>query len=144
MKYTECIAFLLAKANQKSQNFLKKKLQPYGLTAVQHLILEVVLEKEGLTPGEIGKKLISDNATISGVLERMEEGGWIVRAADPNDKRVSRIFMSDKVKEMKKHLLLERELANEELLKNYSDQEKDLLKKLLKDFLYRDTPSIPS
>lgn len=73
MKYTDCIAFLLAKANQKSQSLLKKQLQPYGLTAVQHLILEVVLENEGLTPGEIGKRLISDNATISGVLDRMEE-----------------------------------------------------------------------
>lgn len=135
MKYTDCIAFLLAKANQKSQSLLKKKLQPYGLTAVQHLILEVVLENEGLTPGEIGKRLISDNATISGVLERMEEGGWIVRTTDPHDKRVTRIFLGKKVKDMKTHLLLEREKANKELLSQYSDQDRVLLKKLLRDFL---------
>lgn len=135
MKYTDCIAFLLAKANQKSQSLLKKQLQPYGLTAVQHLILEVVLENEGLTPGEIGKRLISDNATISGVLDRMEEAGWIVRTTDPHDKRVTRVFLGKKVKEKQDHILQERVRANEELLSNYSKEDKILFKKLLKDFL---------
>ncbi|MGE4518813.1 MAG: MarR family winged helix-turn-helix transcriptional regulator [Desulfobacteraceae bacterium] len=135
MKYTDCIAFLLAKANQKSQSFLKKKLQPYGLTAVQHLILEVVVEHEGLTPGEISKRLVSDNATVSGVLERMEEHGWITRKNDPNDKRVSRIFPGKKVEELKEEILLEREKANEELLKHYSDEERVILKNMLNKFL---------
>lgn len=135
MKYTDCIAFLLAKANQKSQSFLKKKLQPYGLTAVQHLILEVIMENEGLTPGEIGKRLISDNATISGVLERMEEAGWIIKKTDQRDKRVSRIFLGEKVKEMQEHLILEREQANDELLSHYSEEERLVLKKLLRNFL---------
>lgn len=135
MKYTECIAFLLAKANQKSQSYLKKKLQPYGLTSVQHLILEVVMEHEGLTTGEIGKLLISDNATVSGVLDRMEESGWIVKETDPEDKRITRIFLGNKVKEMQQELMSERDLANEELLKNFSNEERVLLKRLLKDFL---------
>lgn len=135
MKYTECIAFLLAKANQKSQSYLKKKLQPYGLTSVQHLILEVVMEHEGLTTGEIGKLLISDNATVSGVLDRMEESGWIVKETDSEDKRITRIFLGNKVKEMQQELMSERDLANEELLKNFSNEERVLLKRLLKDFL---------
>lgn len=135
MNYTECIAFLLAKANQKSQSYMKKKLQPYGLTSVQHLILEVVMEHEGLTTGEIGKLLISDNATISGVLDRMEESGWIVKETDPDDKRVTRIFLGEKVNQSKEVLLSERECVNEDLLKNFSTEEKVLFKRLLKDFL---------
>jgi DNA-binding MarR family transcriptional regulator len=135
MKYTDCIAFLLAKANQRSQSFLKKKLQPYGLTAVQHLILEVVIEHEGLTPGEISKRLVSDNATISGVLERMEEHRWIIRKSDPQDKRVSNIYPGKKVEELKQEILLEREKANEELLKHYSEEERAKLKEMLNKFL---------
>jgi len=135
MKYTDCIAFLLAKANQRSQSFLKKKLQPYGLTAVQHLILEVVIEHEGLTPGEISKRLVSDNATISGVLERMEEHRWIIRKSDPQDKRVSNIYPGKKVEELKQEILLEREKANEELSKHYSEEERAKLKEMLNKFL---------
>jgi len=135
MEYTDCIAFLLAKANQKSQSFLKKKLQPYGLTAVQHLILEVVLEYEGLTPGEIGKKLISDNATVSGVLDRMEDAEWIIKSTDAHDRRVSRIYLGNKVKKIKNEIFHEREKANEELLKNYSPEEQELLKNFLKKFI---------
>jgi len=135
MNYTECIAFLLAKANQKSQSYLKKKLQPYGLTSVQHLILEVIMEYEGLTTGEIGKLLVSDNATVSGVLDRMAESGWIVKETDADDKRVSRIYLGEKVKEMQHVLASERDQANEELLKSFSTEEKVLFKRLLKDFL---------
>jgi DNA-binding MarR family transcriptional regulator len=135
MNYTECIAFLLAKANQKSQSYMKKKLQPYGLTTVQHLILEVVMEHEGLTTGEIGKLLISDNATVSGVLDRMAESGWIVKETDPGDKRITRIFLGQKVNEIKDFLYSERESVNEDLLKNFSTEEKVLFKRLLKDFL---------
>lgn len=135
MKYTECIAFLMAKANQKSQSYMKKKLQPYGLTTVQHLILEVVMEHEGLTTGEIGKLLISDNATVSGVLDRMTESGWIKKETDPDDKRVTRIYLGEKVGEIKSLVLDERESVNEDLLKNFSTEEKVLFKRLLKDFL---------
>lgn len=135
MKYTECIAFLMAKANQKSQSYMKKKLQPYGLTTVQHLILEVVMEHEGLTTGEIGKLLISDNATVSGVLDRMTESGWIKKETDPDDKRVTRIYLGEKVGEIQALVLDERESVNEDLLKNFSTEEKVLFKRLLKDFL---------
>lgn len=135
MDYNECVAFLLAKANQKSQSYMKKKLQPYGLTTGQHLILEVVMAHEGLTTGEIGKLLISDNATVSGVLERMAESGWIKKETDPEDKRISRIYLGPKVNELKPLLFSERESVNEDLLKSFSTEEKVLFKRLLKDFL---------
>ena len=88
-KFKDCIIFLLAKAYQKAHGTFKKRLTGYGLTPIQHLILEVLWDEDGLSASTIGERLVLDPATLSGVLERMVSGGWIFkhsrsgRQADP-------------------------------------------------------------
>jgi DNA-binding MarR family transcriptional regulator len=135
MGYADCIVFLLAKASQKAQNLLKTRLKPLGLTSVQALVLETLLEEDGLTAGEIGKRLILDNATVSGVLDRLADSQWIVKHTDAEDKRVLRIFLAAKAKKMEPQLIRERDAANDEILVGFSMEEKIVLKRLLRDFL---------
>jgi len=132
-QYEDCIIFLLAKAYQKAHGNFKQHLLPHGITPVQHLILEALWDEEGLTATEIGKRMTLDNATLSGILDRMSEKGWIVRVTDDLDKRFIRIYLTVKAKNLKPVLLTEREKSNEEILKNLSLEEKVLIKRLLKD-----------
>jgi DNA-binding MarR family transcriptional regulator len=134
-QYMDCIVFLLAKAYQKSQNHLKGKLRSYGLTSVQALILEALWEEQGLTAGEIGKRLALDNATVSGVLDRLSDAGWIIKKNDPLDKRAVRVYLSPKALTQESSLIQERTNANDEILKRFSDAEKILFKRFLKDLL---------
>ena len=60
----------------------KQHLLPYGIAPVQHLILEALWEEEGLTASEIAKRLVLDNATLSGILDRMSEKGCALKAND--------------------------------------------------------------
>lgn len=131
--YQDCIVFLLAKAYQKAHANLKKRLHVYGLTPIQFLILEALREEDGLSAGDIGKRLLLDNATLSGVLDRLAERGWIVKRTDPNDKRLVRVHLREKAKGLKRKLGQEREEANEEILGGLSMEEKVLLKRLLRD-----------
>lgn len=131
--YKDCICFLFAKANQKSQAVLKKMLKPYGLTPVQILILEALWEDDGLTAGDLSKRLILDNATLSGVLDRLADADWISKSTDAEDKRAIRIHLSAKAREYQEDLLQAREHVNETILQSFSQEEKLLLKRLLKD-----------
>lgn len=135
MGYGDCIVFLLAKASQKSQNLLKARLKPLGLTSVQALVLEALLEEDGLTAGEIGKRLLLDNATVSGVLDRLADGQWILKRSDNEDKRVLRIFLADRAKDLEPQLIRERDAANDDVLSGFSLEERIVLKRLLRDFL---------
>jgi len=132
-QYEDCIIFLLAKAYQKAHGNFKRHLLPYGITPVQHLILEALWVEEGLTASEIGKRLVLDNATLSGILDRMSEKGWVLKATDNADKRFIRIYLTDKAKKLKPSILAEREKSNDEILGNLNLEEKVLLKRLLKD-----------
>lgn len=131
--YDDCIIFLLAKAYQKAHGDFKRKLQSFGVTPIQHLILEVLWNEDGLSASDIGKKLVLDGATLSGVLDRLAAGGWILKKPDNEDKRVLRNHLTRKSKELKPRLSEARDQTNEALLKNFSIEEKLLLKRFLRD-----------
>ena len=132
-EYEDCIVYLLAKAYQRAHAFAKKRLAAYGLTPIQQLVLAWLCREEGISAGDLGKKLTLDPATLSGILDRLAERGWIDKQTDPDDKRLLRIYLTDEARKLEPKLMEERDKANEEVLRNLSLEEKVLLKRLLKD-----------
>ncbi len=131
--YEDCILFLLSKAYQKAFGNFKKRLQEYGLTPVQSLVLMTISEEEGLSAGDIGKRLVLDYATLSGVLDRLAEGGWIIKGTSDADKRLLKIYLTPKAREMTGIILKERDGLNEDILSPLKPEERILLKRMLKD-----------
>lgn len=131
----DCTVFLLGKAYQKAHGDFKRRLKPYGLTNMQHLVLEGLWYQDGVTASELGKSLILDKATLSGVLDRMVGAGWIIKKHDAEDLRVNRLFLSARANEMKDRLIEERKKANDALLAGFTLEEQVLLKRLLRDLL---------
>lgn len=131
----DCVVFFLAKAYQKAHGHFKQYLKPFGLTNLQHLVLEALWYQEGFTATELGKNLILDKATLSGVLDRMTDAGWIEKIPDPDDRRVHRLYPSEKANEIKDELIEARRKANEELLTDFTAEERILFKRFLMDFV---------
>lgn len=132
-KIPDCTIFLLGKAYQRAHGQFKAKLRPYNLTNLQHLVLEGLWIEEGVTAAELGKLLILDKATLSGVLDRMVQSEWIKKETDPDDGRVFRIFTTVKAEKLKDRLIDLRIAANEEMLAGLSHEEQILFKRLLRD-----------
>ncbi|MBU2647650.1 MarR family transcriptional regulator [bacterium] len=128
---SDCFVFLLSKAFQKGQKLVKNRLQPYGLTNVQYLVLEVLWGNPGLTAAEIGETLTVDKATMSGTLDRMAEGEWIIKTHDETDKRLIRLSPSGKAFELRETLINERIQANETFLAGFTNEERILLRRML-------------
>ena len=131
----ECMVFLLGKAYQKAHSGFKKQLKKYGLTNMQHLVLEGLWYDEGMTAAELCKLLIMDKATASGILDRMADTGWIVKKQNPDDGRVQQLYTSEKANQLKDKLINERKTANKNILKKFTLEEQLLLKRLLRDLI---------
>jgi DNA-binding MarR family transcriptional regulator len=129
----DCTIFLLAKAYQKAHGQFKAKLRPFNLTNLQHLVLEGLWHEQGVTAADLGKLLVLDKATLSGVLERMIASQWIKKELDPDDGRIFRIFTTEKADMLKERLIELRVAANEEMLADFSQEEKMLFKRLLRE-----------
>lgn len=131
----ECTVFLLGKAYQKAHACFKKRLKPYDLTNMQHLVLEGLWYKDGMTAAELCKTLILDKATLSGVLDRMVDRGWVIKKRDKDDARAHRLFPSEKANTLKKRLIAERRKTNDDLLNDFTKEEQILFKRLLRDLI---------
>ena len=129
----DCTIFLLAKDYQKAHGRFKALLRPFDLTNLQHLVLEGLWYQEGMTAAELGKLLVLDKATLSGILDRMIDAGWIRKERNPGDRRVYRLFTTEKADHAKRKLIDLRIKANKELLDGFSDEEQVLFKRLLRE-----------
>ena len=129
----DCFTFKLAKAYQRSHGHIRRKLEPFGLTNIQHVVLEGLWYEEGQTAADLGKLLVLDKATLSGVLARMQESEWIERRPDTEDGRVMRIFTSAKADAVKDNLIAARIQSDDELLGHFSLEERLLFKRFLLD-----------
>ena len=65
-----------------------------GLTPQQAQLLGLVAER-GFTHGELAGRLDCDKTNITGLVNRLERRELIKRRPDPNDRRASRVFLSD-------------------------------------------------
>jgi DNA-binding MarR family transcriptional regulator len=131
--YNDCILYLLAKAYQKAHACFKRRLHEYGLTPVQSLVVMDMSQAEGLSAKELGKRLLLDNATLSGVLDRLAEGGWITKETADDDRRFLHLHLSDKARELIDSLIKERDEANREIMSGLRLEEQILLRRMLKD-----------
>jgi len=50
----------------------------------------------GLIQSELSKKMLVSRANITGLIERLEKEGLVVRRNDPSDKRVLRVCLTDR------------------------------------------------
>ena len=76
-------------------------LKPLGLTYTQYIVFLVLWEKDGLTVGEIGNALMLDNGTLSPLLKKMEQAGYIERRRCREDDRVVEITLTEKGRALK-------------------------------------------
>jgi len=134
----DCMFFFLAKAYQKSHGLIKQQLKPYGLTNLQHLVLEGLWLQPGVTAAELGKLLILDKATLSGVLDRMVEAGWVERRRAASDRRALKIYPAPKAEKIKDELIRLRQDANDRLMARFSLEERLLFRRLLMDLFMDD------
>ncbi|MCB2295661.1 MarR family transcriptional regulator [Clostridium algoriphilum] len=84
------LSYLIIKASRNLKNKLDKALKKFDITAVQFsVIIQIYSSDHPITAAEIAQKLGSDRPTISGVINRLEKKGIVLKIDNPEDKRSS-------------------------------------------------------
>jgi DNA-binding MarR family transcriptional regulator len=72
------------------------RIESLGLYRGQHRLIDKLHYEDGLTHGELAKALNISNATISKMVQRMEQTGFVDRRPDKSDQRISRVYLTEK------------------------------------------------
>ncbi len=135
MEYSNFIGYLLSVSFRLLKKRIDKVLAPYDLTAPQWGVLSRLYEEDKLTLVDISAKLQSDPSTIKLIIDKLEKKRLVKRKTNKKDKRVSNICLTEEgrllEKPLKNLIIIEIEYA----LKNFSNDEIKILKKLLKKMI---------
>ena len=71
------------------------------------------------------------NPTVTGILNRLEGKGFVARVADPRDRRVNIVCLTDKALALHEKVVATAEKTEGILLEGFSDAEKEQLARLL-------------
>lgn len=82
------------------QKYYDKKLSNYDIGAGQILFLILIYENEGINMQELATMGCFDKGTITKSMQKLEELGFIKSEQDPNDRRIRRLYSSDKTKDI--------------------------------------------
>ncbi len=94
MKLSHQLCFPLYAAARSVTGLYTPLLKPLGLTYTQYLVFLVLWEKDGITVGEICDRLMLDNGTVSPLLNRMRQAGYVEKRRSEADDRVVEIFLT--------------------------------------------------
>ncbi|WP_415966981.1 MarR family winged helix-turn-helix transcriptional regulator [Faecalitalea cylindroides] len=124
--YFRCIQSQLEKA-------MNEQLKEFDLTKSQLDILRFLkyVKKDRVNQKDIEEFFHISNPTVTGLLNRMEQKGYVVRIHSPDDKRIRYIQITDKVEDIDKKIKKHIDYSEGVIAKDLSQEERNLLFKLL-------------
>ena len=100
MKLDNQLCFPIYAASRVITSLYTPYLKPLGLTYTQYILFLVLWEKDGLTVGEICKRLMLDSGTLSPILKKLRQQGYIEKQQSTSDERSFIITLTEKGREL--------------------------------------------
>lgn len=108
-----------------------KLLSEVGIYHGQPPLLFALSRKNGQSQKELANRLNIKPATITVMVSRMEKTELVERKQDPEDQRVSRVYITEKGKQVFEEVKKAMEVMDTECFNNFTSEEKVLLRRLL-------------
>jgi MarR family transcriptional regulator, organic hydroperoxide resistance regulator len=86
---------LLAQVSQAYRTLSDNFMDRIGMHRAQASLLCRLFLNNGLTQSEIAEQLSVQGATITNILQRMEEAGLVTRQRDSEDNRLVRVYLTE-------------------------------------------------
>ncbi|MEC9488987.1 MAG: MarR family transcriptional regulator [Halanaerobium sp.] len=123
---------LLRKIGSMMNKKLRESLHKYDLTPPQFHALIHTYKNKGVTIGELCDHMFLACSTVSGLVDRIEEKGWIRRIRDKQDRRIVRLELTESGEQLVEEILERRRATLVDNLKSISQKEQKELARYLK------------
>jgi DNA-binding MarR family transcriptional regulator len=105
--------------------------QAHGVRSGQQWILRCLWAEDGLSPGEIARRLDLATPTVTKAATRMEAAGLLTRQAHPGDARLVRLQLTDRGRALEKTISEEMHQLTRRALGDLGDAEISTLTRCL-------------
>ncbi len=112
------------------------RMKRYDLTGVMsqdsaRLIMRALAFEDGVSQLHLATRTHLKTPTVSVTLRRMEDEGLVRREQDKMDLRMTRVYLTDRGRAHNRAVLARLQQLDGELMRDFSEEETELLRKLL-------------
>ena len=123
---------LIRRLHQTSVHVFQQGVKEAGLdlTPVQFAAMSTVHEDPGIDQATIASRIAYDRATIGGVIDRLEQKGWVRRLTRKRDRRAREVRLTEEGLKIFQAALPVVRAVQVEILPGLSDEEQQAFLKL--------------
>jgi MarR family transcriptional regulator for hemolysin len=85
--------FTLGEVQRMMRAYADRQAARYGITRAQWAVLANVERTEGLKQSELAEQMEMQPITLTRLIDKLCDNGWIERRGDENDRRVNRLYL---------------------------------------------------
>src|SRR3981081_219628 len=85
--------FTLGELQRLVRAYADKQAARYGITRAQWAVLAKVERSEGMTQSELAELMEMQPITLTRLIDKLCDNGWIERRDDETDRRVNRLYL---------------------------------------------------
>jgi len=131
MNIEESAGFLLSKITIAHRNLLERHLREIGLHSGQVFVLFELWKKDGQRQIDLAESVRLAPPTVNKILGGLLEADLVTRAKYENDARSTRIFLTNKGKDIRHDIEIVWDLIEEETLAGLTETESLMFRQLL-------------
>jgi DNA-binding MarR family transcriptional regulator len=128
----ESIGHLITVTNRMLQPVLEQKVRDQGVTYGTWFFLRVLWEKDGISQGELSKRVATSAPTTIAALNKMKAGGLVAVRDDPQDGRRLIVSLTAKGRRLEGVLLPRLAELNTDLMQGLKKGEIAELRRMLR------------
>ncbi|MFC7441993.1 MarR family winged helix-turn-helix transcriptional regulator [Laceyella putida] len=98
------LCFVLYAYSRQLCSLFRPVLDRWGITYPQYFALLALWEGQELTVKQLGEKLYLDSGTLTPMLKRMEEAGWVKRQRSTVDERKVIVTLNEKAEALRSEM----------------------------------------
>lgn len=122
---------LLAQVCRLHHAHFHELLQNTGVFRGQPPVLEALMERDGQTHSELLERLHVKPATMTRMVQRMKRAGMLTTRRDPIDKRVSRVYITARGRDVRAALAQAFATSEADAFAGFTLEERVLLRRFL-------------
>ncbi|SFX18732.1 homoprotocatechuate degradation operon regulator HpaR [Marinospirillum alkaliphilum] len=130
-KYEESLPLKLLKAREATMSFFRPVLQDIALTEQQWRIIRALAQHQELESKQLADLCCILSPSLTGIINRLEQQGYIQRRRSPEDQRRVLITLTEKASDMFERVTPLLEDRYREITEQFSQESLDQLSQLL-------------
>lgn len=123
IQQAEQLKDLIRALNRKFRQYMMAQTVGCGFTVPQLHLMQELFQNPGISLGELSARLGLAKSTVSGIVDRLEKQGKVVRKRNEADRRVVHLDLSPEIKEFSENIAYMRTNYLVELLSSMQQQE---------------------